>query len=112
MAKKSSELSRRGELISVSAESIATRPLSDRQIEAFRRMKSKQDADDDSGIDYSDLPPLTDEQIAGAHRPARKLVAVRLDADVLAWLQSYGAGYSTRINHILRTVMNSQANSR
>lgn len=108
MAKKSSVSSRRGKLISVSAGSIANKPLSDRQMEALRQMKSEQDAGDGSGIDYSDIPALTEKQIAGACRPARKLVAVRLDADVLEWLRGYGAGYSTRINHILRAVMNGQ----
>jgi uncharacterized protein (DUF4415 family) len=38
-------------------------------------------------------------------RPPKKLVSVRLDADVFEWLQQYGAGYSTRINNILRVVM-------
>ncbi|HXJ41162.1 MAG TPA: BrnA antitoxin family protein [Bryobacteraceae bacterium] len=33
------------------------------------------------------------------------LVAARLDRDVYDWLVHYGAGYSTRINSILRTVM-------
>jgi len=37
--------------------------------------------------------------------PPKKLVAVRLDADVFEWLRQYGAGYSTRINHVLRLVM-------
>lgn len=33
------------------------------------------------------------------------LVAVRLDKEVYDWLMQYGKGYSTRINCILRTVM-------
>jgi len=33
------------------------------------------------------------------------MVAVRLDADVFEWLPQYGAGYSTRINNVLRVVM-------
>jgi uncharacterized protein (DUF4415 family) len=38
-------------------------------------------------------------------RLPKKLVAVRLDADVFEWLQQYGAGYSTRISNVLRVVM-------
>ena len=35
-------------------------------------------------------------------RPAKKQLTVRLDADVLAWLQDQGKGYHSRINAILR----------
>jgi uncharacterized protein (DUF4415 family) len=60
----------------------------------------------ESEIDFSDIPPLTDAQLAAAFRPrSKELVAVRLDRDILAWLQAYGPGYSTRINAILRAVM-------
>ena len=59
----------------------------------------------DSEIDYSDIPPLTEEQMATVRRPARKLVAARLDPDMMEWLQSFGPGYSSRINNILRVVM-------
>ena len=33
------------------------------------------------------------------------LVAARIDQEVFDWLRQYGKGYSTRINGILRTVM-------
>jgi uncharacterized protein (DUF4415 family) len=59
-------------------------------------------------IDYSDIPALTEKQLTQFRRPPKKLVAVRLDADVLEWLQQYGAGYSTRINHVLRMVMSQE----
>jgi len=106
MPKKSSALSRRGKLVSVSAESIFNKPVGKTQKAVLDRIAKRQAAGDDSGIDYSDIPPLTDEQLAQfRRRPAKKLVAVRLDADVLEWLQQYGPGYSTRINAILRSVM-------
>jgi uncharacterized protein (DUF4415 family) len=35
-------------------------------------------------------------------------LTIRLDADVLVWLKGQGKGYQTRINHILRVVMESQ----
>ena len=65
--------------------------------------------------DYSDAPELTDEQLArmrpshlrnmANYRPVKKTVNVRLDADVIEWLQSAGRGYQTRMNTILREAM-------
>ena len=40
--------------------------------------------------------------------PAKKQLTIRLDEDVLAWLKRHGKGYQTRINRILRVVMESQ----
>ena len=59
----------------------------------------------DSEIDYSDIPQLSDEQLAQFRRAPKVLVAARLDRDVYDWLKDYGEGYSTRINNILRAVM-------
>ena len=63
---------------------------------------------------YRDIPSLTDEQLANAYRPRGKaLVSVRLDQDVLAWFKSFGeTGYSSRLNGILRTVMEKQLSPR
>jgi uncharacterized protein (DUF4415 family) len=36
------------------------------------------------------------------YRPIKKPIALRLDADVIAWLKSQGAGYQSRINDLLR----------
>jgi uncharacterized protein (DUF4415 family) len=38
----------------------------------------------------------------------KRQLTIRLDADVLVWLKGQGKGYQTRINHILRVVMESQ----
>jgi uncharacterized protein (DUF4415 family) len=38
----------------------------------------------------------------------KKQLTIRLDADVLDWLKLHGRGYQTRINRILRVVMESQ----
>jgi uncharacterized protein (DUF4415 family) len=40
--------------------------------------------------------------------PQKKQLTIRLDADVLDWLKGHGKGYQTRINRILRVVMESQ----
>jgi uncharacterized protein (DUF4415 family) len=89
----------------VSAESIFSRPFNKRQRAVLARIAKRQAAGDDSGIDYSDIPALTDAQLARFQRAPKVLVAARLDRDVYDWLQRYGAGYSTRINSILRAVM-------
>ena len=69
------------------------------------RIAKRQAANDDSEIDYSDIPPLSEEQLSQFRRAPKVLVAARLDRDVYDWLRKYGEGYSTRINNILRTVM-------
>ena len=65
----------------------------------------------DAEIDYSDIPPLDKsflKKATTAWPPAKKQLTIRLDADVLAWLKSHGRGYQTRINRILRVVMESR----
>ena len=64
---------------------------------------------------FSDAPELTKEQLAqlkpshyrnmANYKPIKKTVNVRLDADVIEWLQSAGRGYQTRMNAILREAM-------
>ena len=105
MAKKSSASSQSGTQIRVNAEAIWNKPLNKRQKAVLDRIAERQAAGDDSDIDYSGIPGLTDTQLAQLRRPPKKLVAVRLDADVFEWLPKYGPGYSTRINHVLRVVM-------
>ena len=89
------------------AEDILTKPLSKRDKADFVRIAKLQAAEDDSQIDYSDIPALTKEQLAGAKTgvPAKVLVAARLDREVVDWLKKFGEGYSTRINFILREAM-------
>ena len=89
----------------MSAESIFSKPLNKRQRAVLSRIAKRQAAGDDSRLDYSDIPALTDEQLAQFRRTPKVLVAARLDRDVYDWLRKYGDGYSTRINHILRAVM-------
>ena len=62
----------------------------------------------DDGIDYSDIPQRTDWSgaiVGRFYRPLKTPLTVRVDADVLAWLRSKGAGYQTRLNRILRDAM-------
>lgn len=73
------------------------------ELEALAKMS-------DADIDYSDIPPLSDEFWQKAmrnpfYRPTKQSTTVRVDSDVLLWLKSKGRGYQTRINKILREAM-------
>jgi uncharacterized protein (DUF4415 family) len=65
---------------------------------------------DAAPIDFSEIPPLDEaffRKATAAWPPKKKQLTIRLDADVLAWLKGHGRGYQTRINRILRVVMES-----
>lgn len=65
----------------------------------------------EADIDYSDIPALDKSFLKKATvtwPPVKKQLTIRLDADVLEWLKGHGKGYQTRINRILRVVMESQ----
>jgi uncharacterized protein (DUF4415 family) len=79
---------------------------------ANRRPASRTRAEvrSDAEIDTSDIAPLTDDFFLNAvrnpfYRPIKQSTTVRIDADVLAWLKSFGPGYQTRINALLRAAM-------
>jgi hypothetical protein len=52
--------------------SIWNKPLTKRQKAALDAIAKRQKRGDASGIDYSDIPPLTDEQLSQLRRPAKK----------------------------------------
>ena len=103
--KKTSASSRPAKQISASAESIFSKPVNKSQRPVLSRIAKRQAAGDESAIDYSEIPALSDEQLAQLKRAPKVLVAARIDKEVYDWLMKYGKGYSTRINGILRTVM-------
>jgi uncharacterized protein (DUF4415 family) len=75
-----------------------------------KKLYRQRDKSLDSDPETRPLPPA---KLAQAMRreeffrvvPVKKAVALRLDAEVLAWLKSQGPGYQTRINEILRERM-------
>ncbi len=74
----------------------------------MKRLASLRDKD----IDYSEIPPISDERLAAMvraeqYRPVKRMVTTRLDTDVLDWLKSKsgGSGYQTRLNAMLRGLM-------
>ena len=87
--------------------SVVTKKASD--LARIHRMKIDRMKDRD--IDYSDIPRLDKtflKKATMAWQPAKKQLTIRLDEDVLDWLKRHGKGYQTRINRILRVVMESQ----
>jgi uncharacterized protein (DUF4415 family) len=63
-------------------------------------------------IDFSDMPEVADwsgGEMGKFYRPAKKSVTMRLDKDVIEWLKTYGKGYQTRANWLLRHAMASAA---
>jgi uncharacterized protein (DUF4415 family) len=68
-----------------------------------QRMK-KLEGIKDENIDYSDIPELDDtfwDNAVIEYPEKKKPVTLRLDAEVLAWFQSKGKGYQTKINAVL-----------
>jgi uncharacterized protein (DUF4415 family) len=71
----------------------------------------------DARIDYSDIPEAPagfwDNAVrTGLYKPVKRQLTVRIDADILAWLKSTGAGYHSRLNQILRSAMLRELRSR
>jgi uncharacterized protein (DUF4415 family) len=96
----------------MSTDDIRNRKWTEAEKETVRRAAALQEAEDDSGNDFSDIRKLTEEQLARMIRlrdVRRKVpVSVRLDAEVLEWLRSKGEGHLTRINDILTNLMEAE----
>jgi uncharacterized protein (DUF4415 family) len=79
--------------------------------EHIKKLKKMQDKD----IDFSDMPAMTQEQLArfvpakllnrSLYRPVKIPVKINYDADVLEWFRSFGKGYQTKMNKALREYM-------
>jgi uncharacterized protein (DUF4415 family) len=62
----------------------------------------------DAAIDFSDMPEVRDwtgAEVGRFFRPVKRPVTIRLDSDVVDWLKSYGRGYQTKANLLLRHAM-------
>jgi len=90
---------------------ISMRKGNRREQESIKSDLARIDQMKDAEINYSDIPPLDKsflKRATTAWPRVKKQLTIRLDADVLAWLKAQGRGYQTRINRILRVVMESQ----
>lgn len=86
--------------VKISLDTANLPPLSPKQQKALEELSKMPDSE----IDYSDIPAMTEDDLV-LYKPVKKLTTVRIDADVLAWLKTYGKGYQTKINAILRNEM-------
>jgi len=79
--------------------------------EQIANIAVKKDAD----IDLTDMPEVLDwskAEIGKFYRPTKKPVTIRLDTDIIAWLKSYGRGYQTKTNMLLRHAMKSSVRAK
>ncbi len=81
-------------------------PLTKRQKASLAALAARPDSE----VDFSDIPPLTEDfwknVVRGKYyKPTKTSTTVRIDSDVLAWLRAQGKGYQSRINAILRRKM-------
>lgn len=94
------------------SEDIESRKWTEAERRSVKHHAAKQAVGDDSDLNYDDIPKLTEKQLAEMVR-LRDLrpkvpVSVRLDPRVLEWLKSKGEGHLTRINDILKYVMEAE----
>ncbi|CVA23148.1 cytoplasmic protein [Serratia marcescens] len=78
-------------------------PLTEEQKAQIASLSALPDGD----IDYADAPALGEEKWQTAvqgrfYKPMKVSKTIRIDADVLAWLQRPGKGYQKRLNAVLR----------
>lgn len=103
MAKKKSASSRQERR--VPASEIFTTPITDKQRRELQRLAARPD----SQIDFSDAPEgkprMSDVEVGRFYRPIKRLVSLRVDADVLAWFRGQGKKYQTHMNEVLRREM-------
>ena len=80
-----------------------------------RAMLDALDSMPDKDINYQDIPSRDATWWTGRgrlYKPVKVQKTLRIDADILAWFESVGAGYQTRINGALREYMEGQQNKR
>jgi uncharacterized protein (DUF4415 family) len=96
----------------VTSDDIRRRRWTKTEFDAARGIAARQAVGDDSGINYEEIPRLTDEQLAKMVRlrdvRPKVPVSVRLDPRVLEWLKAKGEGHLTRINDILTNLMEAE----
>lgn len=71
------------------------------------------DALTDDEIDYTDIPPITDEMWAkgvlqkGLKSNAKSQENLPIDQDIIEYFKKHGANYQAQINQLLRNYMKS-----
>ncbi len=62
--------------------------------------------------DWHDVPSDWHLKAEAVMPNAKKLLSLRIDAEVLDWFRNQGAGYQTRMNAVLRSFMEHEAKRR
>ena len=73
----------------------------------FKRL----DAMTDEDIDYSDIPPLTEEFWKNVKllKPSEKeMISLRVDKDIVDWFRKQGKGYQSYMNAVLKSFVESK----
>lgn len=96
---------------------ISARSASVQEKRSYEEARSRAEAGDrrhrpktDATIDFSEMPEVVDwsgTEVGRFFRPTKRPVTMRLDDDVIEWLKSYGRGYQTKANLLLRHAMES-----
>ena len=90
---------------------LVPRTLGERPVTSARKRRpARVAAQPDAQIDFFEISPLTEKFWKNAvrnpfRRRAQQRLTVRLDADVVAWLQRQGEDYQSRLNGLLRKAM-------
>ena len=109
MPNQSSGSSQPERLIRVSAGSMRDKPLTEDQKAVLLDMAAKQAVGDDSDIDYSDIPPLTDSQLARAIQGKFLFGGSRfpifLEPGLLDTLTEIAARKGMAVNDLLKDVL-------
>ena len=78
----------------------------------FEQVSAKSEAELQRDIaadpDFSDMPTDWSSKADLVMPQAKRLLSLRLDADVLDWFREHGPGYQTRINAVLRSFVRQQ----
>ena len=60
-------------------------------------------------VDEKEKASEADERFFRLYKPRKVAITIRLDADVVMWFRQTGRKYQTRINQVLRRVMEAEA---
>jgi uncharacterized protein (DUF4415 family) len=78
------------------------------------RAKTEEDLDHDiaSDPDFKDIPKDWYKNAEAVMPSTKKLLSLRLDADVVDWFKQRGPGYQTRMNAVLRAFVQQKRKKR
>ena len=78
------------------------------------RAKTEEELERDiaSDPDWKDVPRDLNKEAEAVMPVAKKLLSLRLDADIIDWFKKRGPGYQMRMNAVLRAFIQQKRNKR